>query len=169
MRQSSISIIAVIGKNRELGKDNKLIWHIPEDMQYFKKLTMGNVVIMGRKTFESLKAPLSKRVNIIVTTKKNYKPNSNNKRGAVVLITHSIDEALKAADKVGKKIFIIGGGRLYKQMLPYVDKLYLTLVDKIASADTYFPKYSAEFRLVQSRKSSYKDLRYTFAVFEKMN
>lgn len=136
-----ISIIAAIGKNRELGKDNKLLWHIAKDFQRFKKLTLNSVVIMGRKTFESIGKPLPNRINIIITRNRSWTP-----LGCTVC--HSLEEGLVEAKKFNKEIFIIGGGEIYKQGLKYADKLYLTLViQEYPEADAFFPDYS-EFKKI---------------------
>lgn len=129
----SISMIAAIGKNSELGKGNDLIWHFKEDMKFFKETTTGNTVIMGRKTFESLPKALPNRKNIVITTNESYAAD-----GAEVVT--SIDDAMKAAGDTD--IFIIGGGNIYAQFLPMADKLYLTEIDASCSgADTYFPTF----------------------------
>ncbi len=134
-----ISIIAAIGKNRELGKDNKLLWHIPEDLKRFKTLTSGHVVIMGRKTFESIGKPLPNRINIVVTRNRSWTP-----LGCTVC--YSLDDAIEKAKRnlsARGQVFIIGGAEIYKQGIQYADKLYLTLVDKsYPKADVFFPAYS---------------------------
>lgn len=128
----SISMIAAVGKNLELGKNNDLIWHFKEDMKFFKETTTGHTVIMGRKTFESLPKALPYRQNIVITTNKDYVAD-----GATVVT--SIDEAIKIANE---DIFIIGGGIIYKEFLPLSDKLYLTEVEaEMQDADTYFPTF----------------------------
>lgn len=128
-----ISMIAAVGKNAELGKGNDLIWHFKEDMKFFKETTMGNTVIMGRKTFESLPKALPNRKNIVITNNKNYSA-----EGAVVV--HSPDEALALAES--EEVFIIGGGRIYSRFLPLADKLYLTEIEaECESADTFFPHF----------------------------
>lgn len=127
-----ITIIAAIGKNNALGKNNQLIWHLPADLKRFKKITTGNSIIMGRKTFESLGKPLPNRVNIIITRNPKY----TTKNGIVV---HSLKEAIKIAPKE-KQIFIIGGAQIYKQALPIADKLDLTFVHKDFDADAFFPE-----------------------------
>lgn len=151
-----INIIAAIGKNRELGKDNKLLWHIPADMERFKKLTTGQVVIMGRKTYESLPEkfrPLPNRINIVVTKNQDFTP-------VGCAVCHSIEEALersKIKDQRSKKssneVFIIGGASIYQQGIKYCDKLYLTLVGKdYPEADAFFPDYS-QFKTVLSEEN----------------
>lgn len=151
-----ISIIAAIGKDRELGKDNKLLWHIPEDFKRFKEITQNHVVIMGRKTFESIGKPLSKRTNFIITRDKDYIVN-----GARVF--YSMEEAIKAAErKAEKEIFIIGGGQLYNQAINITDKLYLTLIEKEFEADTYFPDYSLFKKKIFEQAGESNGLKYKF-------
>lgn len=146
MPKPLVSIIAAIGERRELGKDNKLLWHIPEDMKHFKDLTSGHVVIMGRKTFESIGRLLPNRFNIIVT----HNP-SKIVEGAI--FASSIEEALKIAKDIKTdEIFIIGGAQIYNQAISLADKLYLTLVKGIYDADVFFPDYSA-FKKIISQKT----------------
>lgn len=150
-----ISIIAVIGKNRELGKDNKLLWDIPDDLKHFKKITSGHPVIMGRKTFESIGSPLPDRQNIIITRDTNFKIEG-------CLIAHSIEEAFKLAGSNEREIFIIGGGQIYKQALPYAEKLYLTIVEDEPKADIFFPDYSQFKNVVSEEKKEYNGIKYKF-------
>lgn len=156
-----ISMIAVIGKKRELGKNNKLLWHIPEDMKHFKNTTSGHVVIMGRKTFESIGKPLPNRTNIVVTNNKNYKAQG-------CQVAYSIEEAINFAKQNDTskypEIFIIGGGQLYSQGIKYADKLYLTIVNQEATADTYFPDYS-NFKIVSGGKNMQSG-NYTYKFIE---
>lgn len=129
----NISMIAAVGRNLELGKANDLIWHFKEDMRFFKQTTIGNTVIMGRKTFESLPKPLADRQNIVITNNKNYTA-----EGADVVF--SLDEALEKCKN--ENVFIIGGGKIYGEFLPRASKLYLTEInDTCADADTYFPQF----------------------------
>ncbi len=160
MNKPLISIIAAIGSNRELGKNNKLLWNIPEDFKRFKELTINHPVIMGRKTFESIGKPLPNRTNIIITHDKNYKEEG-------CFVTHSLEEALELAKtKDDNEIFIIGGGQIYEQAIGIADKLYLTSIDGTFDADTYFPDYS-RFKKVVSRKiSKFNQYKYTFLVLE---
>jgi len=158
-----ISIIAAIGKNRELGKDNKLLWHIPEDFKRFKALTLNSVVIMGRKTYESLPEkfrPLPDRVNIVIT--RNHSFTTINQ----LIVVSSIEQAIEEGKKNGKKeIFIIGGAQVYSLGIEYVDKLYLTLVDKeYPDADTFFPDYSQFKKVVFEEK--HQDEKYSYKFIE---
>ena len=154
---ANINIIAAIGKNRELGKDNKLIWHISLDMERFKKLTTGNVVIMGRKTYESLPSkfrPLPNRVNIVVTRNRGWRPDG-------CQVCYSIEEAIKEAKKFNKEVFIIGGAQIYNSGIKYADKLYLTLVDReYPDADAFFPDYS-EFKK-KVFEENHRDEKYSY-------
>jgi dihydrofolate reductase len=152
-----ISIIAIIGKNRELGKDNKLLWDVPEDMRRFKELTQGHAVIMGRKTYESIGKKLEGRNNIVITENKNYEA-----KGCTVVC--SIKKAIEYAQEMDREeVFIIGGAQIYEQALPYADKLYLTVVDKEAEADTYFPDYSEFDKVIKEEKKETEDgIKYKF-------
>ncbi len=159
-----VSMIAITNKNRVIGYKNRLLWDIPDDLKHFKKITKGHVVVMGDKTFESLGRPLPNRTNIIITRDKDY-------RAPECVIVHSLEDALlqgkKEEAKLGNKteeIFIIGGGSIYAQMLPFTDKLYLTVVDdEPKNADTFFPDYS-EFKNIVSESVEYEHngLKYKF-------
>ncbi|MBI4990769.1 dihydrofolate reductase [Candidatus Gottesmanbacteria bacterium] len=160
MPDPQISIIAAIGSNRELGKDNKLLWHIPEDFVRFKKITSGHPVIMGRTTYESIGKPLPGRLNIIVTRNKDYKV-----EGCAVV--NSLEEAIeKAKEKDNDEIFIIGGGQIYEQGIKYADKLYLTIVKGTFAADTFFPDYSRFKKVVFRKESQYQQYHCTFLELE---
>ena len=129
-----LSIIAAIGKNNELGKDNKLIWHLPEDLKRFKMFTTGKTIIMGRKTFESLGRVLPNRKHIVLTHNKEYK------------YDHEMVEVLCDLEEIEKYInseeenFVIGGASIYKMLMPYAKKLYITKIDEEFEADAFFPK-----------------------------
>lgn len=158
MKNQTISLIAAVGKNRELGYKNQLIWKIPEDVEFFKKTTLDHAVIMGQKTFESIGRPLPKRRNIILTRDDKFQTEG-------CLVAHSIDEALKLAGR--GEVFIIGGGQVYAQTIGMADKLYLTVIDSPAAADTYFPDYS-DFEKVKSLGGGFFDgVKFEFLVFKK--
>lgn len=150
-----LSIIAIIGKNRELGRDNKLIWNIHEDLARFRKITAGHPVIMGRKTFESIGRPLPNRINIVITSDRYVRMG-----GAEVV--GSLDEAIERAAKSpgSDEIFVIGGGTVYAQAINRADRLYLTIVDATAEADTFFPDYSRFTKVIS--KESHKSGEYQF-------
>ena len=162
-----IAAVVAIGRNRELGKGNKLIWHIPDDLKRFKRLTLGHPIIMGRKTFESIVAeigkPLPERTNIVVTRDKNWKYEG-------VLTASSLGKALEIGRGLdSEEIHIGGGAQMYEQALPYIDKLYLTLIDAEApDADTFFPPYEHLFtKKVFEEEHEWNGLRYTWVDLEK--
>lgn len=157
-----ISIIAAIGKNRELGTENKLLWSLPEDLKRFKEKTLNHPVIMGRKTFESIGRPLPNRLNIIVTRDRSYTALGTE-------IFHEIEDAINFAKTKDKfEIFIIGGGQIYAEALSYADKLYLTIVNEnFYEADTYFPEYPEFTKVVFKKKSKNEEYSYTFLELER--
>jgi dihydrofolate reductase len=161
-----LSIIAVIGKNRELGEKNQLLWHVPGDLPRFKKLTWGHPVIMGRKThstFQYKGGPLPGRTNIVITHDSSYQ-----KEGFVIV--HSFDEALEEAKKSpgSEEIFVIGGGSIYSQAIDKVDRLYLTMVDAVSpSADTFFPDYSRFAKVITKEDHEENGIRFTYLTLER--
>ncbi|REA57916.1 dihydrofolate reductase [Dyadobacter luteus] len=127
-----ISIIVAVSENGVIGKDNQLIWRLPNDLKRFKALTLGHPMIMGRKTFESIGKPLPGRTSIVITRNQDFKADG-------ILVVHSLEEALTEARKIEQQeVFIIGGGELYKQALPITDKLYITEVETVTNGDTFF-------------------------------
>lgn len=128
-----ITIVVAMGKNREIGVDNQLLWHLPKDLKHFKELTSGHPIIMGRKTYESIGKPLPNRTNIVISRKNDWFEEG-------ILIVGSIKEALKFAKKIDENVFVIGGGTIYEQTIDLADQLEITLVDATLNADTYFPK-----------------------------
>ena len=163
------SIIVAVGRNRVLGKDNRLLWNIPEDLKRFKTLTLGHPCIMGRRTFESivvmLGKPLPGRTNIVL-----IKPDEDASMpaGANVITAHSIPEALKKAHSVDTEVFVIGGAQIYKQMLSYADRLYLTLIDDEKDGDAFFPEYESLFtKKVSEEEREQSGLKYRWLTLEK--
>ena len=142
-----VSMIAAMGKNRVIGKDNQMMWHLPLEFKYFKDTTMGHCLITGRKNFEAQGRPLPGRTNIIVTRSKDLTLD-----GCVVV--NSIEEALEHAKSIGEtEAFITGGGQIYSQGLKYADRIYLTEVDFESDGEVYFPEFSEndfEKKLVHS-------------------
>lgn len=151
-----IASICAIGKNREIGCKNKLLWDIPDDMKHFKTITTGHVVIMGKNTYLSMNRSLPNRYNIVIAQEEDF-------TAPGCEVVHSIEDAINLGKKqTGKDIFIIGGGQIYTQTLPYVEKLYLTLVDDAPEADTFFPDYSEFKNLVKEEKKEYNGIGYKF-------
>lgn len=131
-----LSIIVAFGDNYEIGQDGTMPWHLPEDLKHFKEVTSGATILMGRRTFQSLPGVLPKRQHIIITADPSF--TKDHKR---VRISHDLETELRAAQKSDEEIFIIGGGQIYKQALPFADRLYLTFVHaSYPNADTYFPE-----------------------------
>ncbi|MDO8513521.1 MAG: dihydrofolate reductase [bacterium] len=159
MKKPIISIIAAVAENLAIGKDNRLLWNIPEDLQHFKKITSGHPVIMGERTYYSIGRPLPNRTNIVLTDKKDLEIDG-------VSICHSIEEAVEIAKRADKEeIFFIGGGMVYKQALPIADKLYLTIVEGEFEADTFFPEYKNLFKKI-IRKTKHSNEKYNFRFVE---
>ena len=148
MKHSSIEIIGIValGYDYEIGFNGNLLWRIKEDLQRFKRLTMGHPIIMGRKTRDSLPKALPGRTNIVISRNENYSAPDT-------LVAHSIEEAIEFASKTegSDKIFIIGGGQIYKEAFPMIDRLEIThIYDNPEEADTYFPNIdSGEWRLIE--------------------
>ncbi len=156
-----LSAIAAITKNRVIGHNGQLPWHIPKDLQRVRALTLHHPIIMGRKTFESIGKPLPKRHNIVITRQPNYPANG-------IFVTHSLTEALELAKQLDtEEIFIFGGGEIYAAALPWVDRLYLTVVDIEIPGDAFFPDYS-EFRQVLRQESHIENgYRFQFLDLER--
>lgn len=154
-----ISAIAALGNQNQIGHGNNLIWHIPDDLKRFKELTLGHVVIMGRKTYESIPEkfrPLPNRTNIVITRDTTYEAPG-------CIIVHSIEEALKEAKKIeDQEAFIIGGAEIYTQALPYTDKLYLTLIDSDTPGDSFFPNYFEFSYEISREEKEHEGVSYIF-------
>ncbi len=134
-----ISIIAAIGKNNELGKNNGLIWNIPKDLKFFREKTSGTTIVMGRKTFNSLPKVLPKRLHIVLSDSNEFNKKLNEK----VIVVHEKEELIKMCRELGKdrEIFIVGGASIYKMFIDIADKLYITHIEaEDKDADVYFPK-----------------------------
>lgn len=137
-----ISLIAAMDRNRVIGRDNKIPWRLPAEQRWFKSVTLGKPILMGRKTYESIGRPLPGRHNIILTTNRAYSA-----EGCTVV--HSVEEAIRAAGEE-KELMVIGGAYLYRQMLPLADCLYLTFIETEIEGDTYFPAFSTvDWHIIQ--------------------
>lgn len=158
-----ITLIAAAGENNELGKDNDLLWHLPNDFKRFKTLTSGHYIIMGRKTFESFPKPLPNRTHIIITRNKNY----NVPEGCFVV--NSIEKALEICPK-DETIYIIGGGEIYKQSIDIADCIELTRVHSTFDADAFFPEIDSEKWTLATTEFHDKDEKHAFSFsFETYN
>ncbi|MBP5679255.1 MAG: dihydrofolate reductase [Bacilli bacterium] len=155
----NITMIAAVGKNLELGKNNDLIWHFKEDMKFFKEQTMGKPVVMGYKTLESLPKLLPGRKHIVLTRR-------NLELDPAILVVHSVEELLEKVRDI-PEVMIIGGATVYQEMLAYSDKLILTEIDAESDADVYFPSFNKKewdsqvIGECEENSISYKHLVYT--------
>ena len=155
-------IMVAKARNNVIGRDNKLIWHLPADLKYFKQTTLGHTLIMGRKTFESLSNPLPHRDSWVVTRNKDYKAEG-------VRIFHSLESAIDAAEQAGlDTVFILGGGEIYRQAMDFADKLLVTEVHAAFDGDTWFPEIDRETWQEVKREEHKADERnkYDFAFVE---
>lgn len=157
----SVSIIAAVGRNFELGKNNDLIWHFKQDMKFFKETTLGHTVIMGRKTFESLSKALPNRLNVVITSDSSYSAEN-------IVVVSSVEQALKYCDN--EEAFVIGGGMIYKEFLPFADKLYLTEIeDSRENADTYFPSFDKnEYKRTVVKSTDENGIAFSHIIYEKI-
>ncbi len=160
-----LSIIAAIGKNNELGKGNMLLWHLPNDMKFFRETTKGHGVIMGRKTFESLPGLLPNRKNVIITRDTNYKVEGGD-------VVHSLEDAMALFKDSDEEVFVMGGAEIYKQAIEKADKLYITHIDaEKKDADAFFPEIIPvvwnEISHVENKPDEKNPIPYTFSVYEK--
>lgn len=157
------SIIACVGKKRELGLDGGLVFHIKEDMKFFKDTTMGHPVIMGDRTFFSLPHALPGRTNYVLTHNPEALPKD------VVPVT-DLEEFIKKNLNSDEEIFVIGGGFVYREFLPHAKHLYLTEVDATRDADTFFPEFDKKlYDKTIIKKGNSDDLNYAFAKYTKIN
>lgn len=150
-----ITLIAAVGLRNELGKDNQLLWHLPNDFKHFKELTSGHHVIMGRKTFESLPGILPNRTHIVISRNPAW-----HKEG--VLLASSLDAAFNLVP-VGEQAYVIGGGEIYRQALPCSDRIELTRVETQMEADTFFPEINPEEWTLVAEEAHPADERHAYA------
>ena len=149
-----IIMIAAAAENNALGKDNKIVWHLPNDYKRFRRLTTGHHIIMGRKTYESLKKPLPNRKHIIITRQKDYKAED-------CIVVDSMQKALDACPKE-EDSFIIGGGEIYKIGISYADKIELTRVHGTFEADAFFPEINGEEWKLDKSELNEKDESHNY-------
>lgn len=159
-----ISLIWAMDENRLIGKDNALPWHLPEDLKFFKKTTMGLPIAMGRKTWDSLGRPLPGRENIVITRNPSF-----TSEGCTIL--NSVHELVQYSQKNDKDIFVIGGAEIYKLVLPFANRLYITRIHARFEGDTYFPEFNlADWELISKEKGKRDDQNpydYDFEIYER--
>lgn len=154
-------MIVAKAKNNIIGKDNALIWNIPEDLAHFKKITMGKAIVMGSNTYESIGRPLPGRQNVVLTR------NPSKYKNQDVKTVSSVQDVLDLSKET--QVVIIGGDSVYKTFLEYTDILYVTEIEKEFDGDTYFPTISSEWELTSSNEGekSSENLKYFFKKYEK--
>jgi len=143
-----INIIAAMSRNKVIGNKGQLPWSLPEDMQHFVKITTGCTVVMGRKTFESIGKPLKNRKNIILTRDKNYQ-----KEGCIVF--NNVEDVVEEFGE--ENLMVIGGEEIYRQFLPYTERIYLTQIDEDFEGDTFFPDFEDGNWVKESEEKGFKD------------
>jgi len=161
-----LSIIVAKAKNNIIGKDNNLLWHLPEDLKRFKDLTTGHTIIMGRKTFESLGRVLPNRKHIVFTQNADFKVNDEN-----VQIVHSMLEIQEYIENEEEN-FVIGGAMIYNLLMPYVTKMYVTQLDKEFEGDAFFPRIDEEKWKIVDKTEKIEDeaskIQYEYIIYEKI-
>lgn len=151
-----ISFVVAAAENNAIGKDNQLLWHLPNDMRFFKNTTWGSVVIMGRKSFESMGKALKGRINIVITRQPDWKVED-------AIVASDVQDALKKAEAANcKEVYIIGGGEIYKQSLDIANKIYLTRVHTTIEGDTYFPELDKSKWELTSSEDFEKDEKHQY-------
>ncbi len=163
-----IALIVAASQNNVIGLDNQLPWHLPEDLQYFKAVTMGKPILMGRKTYDSIGRPLPGRTNIVLTRDANWSAEG-------VVVVNDLDSATAASEKACvaagvDELMIIGGEQIYRKFLPIADKLYLTKVEAVVEGDAYFPAIDSDQWQQVAEKIPEKvgNYSYRFVVLERM-
>lgn len=149
-----ISLVVAISKNNGIGKNNQLLWHLPNDLKFFKRTTSGHTVIMGRKTYESIGKALPNRRNIVITRQLDFHPEN-------VEVVNSLEQALQACQS-NEEVFIIGGAEIYKQTLPLADRLYLTKVNVELEADAFFPTIQLDEWNIVEHESHIADEKHAY-------
>ncbi|MDQ3098519.1 MAG: dihydrofolate reductase [bacterium] len=161
MNNPIISAIAAIDENRGIAKNGKIPWRISDDMKHFKEITTGHVVIMGRKTYQTIGNPLPNRTNIIVTRNPEF-----NAPGCIV--THTVEAAIQKAQQIEpEEIFIIGGAEIYTEALPGTHKLYLTIIEDSFNCDTFFPQYEQFKTKISYEKKESNGTKYSYISLSK--
>lgn len=156
-----ISLLWAMDENRAIGRNNQLPWHLPEDLKYFKRVTMGKPIAMGRKTYDSIGRPLPGRENIVITRNQGITI-----EGCTVI--HDVKDLVKRDDE---ELFVIGGAEIFKEILPFADRLYVTEIREEFEADTFFPEYNlSDWELIESTpgmKDEKNPYNYEFLVYQR--
>lgn len=158
---NNITLIAAIGRNRELGKNNDLIWSIPDDMKFFRDNTMGKNIVMGINTLNSLPKLLPNRRHIVLTHR-------DIKLDDEITIFHNIDELLNYIDSIDEEVMVIGGAGVYAQMIEYANKMLLTEIESEAEADVYFPEFSMDdWNRLELSNNQFNGIKYSHVLYRR--
>lgn len=162
-----ISFILAMDENRVIGKNNQLPWHLPEDLKFFKRTTMGHPIIMGRKTYESIGRPLPGRENIIITRNRNFQSDQ-------CKVLYSVEDLLiYCAENPNEEYFVIGGAEVFKQLIQHVERLYITFIHEQFDGDTFFPSINMKEWELTSREQGLQDeknpYQYEFLIYDRKN
>ena len=159
-----ISFLVAVDKNRVMGIDNRLPWRLPADVKFFKEVTMGHPIVMGRKTYDSIGKPLPGRENIILTRNVDYQP-----EGCTVI--HTVEELIQYMKNKNDEVFVIGGAQLFKEIFPVADRLYITEIHHEFEGDTFFPEFEESEWTLSSSEKGIKDEKnpydYYFNVYDR--
>jgi dihydrofolate reductase len=159
-----VSLVAAMAENRIIGRSGGLPWHLPDDLQHFKRLTVDHTVIMGRKTYDEMKRPLANRRNVVITRNREFHP-----RG--VTVVPSLDEAL-ALGATEREVFVIGGGEIFREALPRAGRIYLTVVHAQIDGDTWFPEFESDGWVLEEEVDHPADDRhawpFTFRTYRRL-
>ena len=151
----AVSLIAAMSENRVIGRGGHLPWRLPDDLKYFKQLTVDHTVIMGRRTFDEIKRPLDNRRNVVITRNKEFRPHG-------VTVVPSLKEAL-AVGATEDEVFVIGGGEIFQLALPRADRIYLTVVHARVKGDTFFPEFEGEAWVLEDEEHHEADAKHAYA------
>ncbi|PLS03515.1 dihydrofolate reductase [Neobacillus cucumis] len=161
-----ISFIVAMDQNGAIGKDNQLPWHLPEDLKFFKRVTMGHPIAMGRKTHESIGRVLPGRENIVITRQAGYQCEE-------CTIFYSIDEFVTNSQNKNDEIFVIGGAEIFQETFPFADRLYITYIEETFDGDTFFPHFNQDDWVLTSIEKGIKDEKnpydYEFRIYDRKN
>jgi len=159
-----ISLLVAHDTNKVIGLNNELPWHIPEDLAYFKKMSMGKAMVMGRKTYESIGRPLPGRLSIVVTRNESFIA-----EGAIVV--HNLKDAIARAEEYAGEVMVIGGAEIFRLTMEIADRLYITNIRKPYKGDTFFPDYGPEWKLVSTSEDHFTEdgVPYAFVVYERLS
>lgn len=161
-----LSAVAAMAQNRVIGVGNTLPWDLPEDMKFFREKTKGKVMIVGRKTFESFGKVLPGRYHLVITRNSDYKVDHPQVQ-VVASLKEAIGEARKLIPPWPEEVCVVGGGEIYNQSIPYLDRIYLTIIEKDFPGDTKFPEFDENVFKLKEKREGQGNLPFSFRLYEK--